>query len=122
MEPVYSSDAVSPIGPYSQAMKAHGFIFASGQIPATTKGELITGTIAEKTHKTCQNAASVLAAAGSSLDKVVKVNVYFESLDDFKEFNEVYAEYFPHKPARSSSQAQALPAGASLMLDIIALQ
>lgn len=86
----------------------------------------------------CQNARAVLEAAGSGLDKVVKVTVsaqdqrrcalltrykiYFHNMDDFKEVNEVYAEYFPHKPARSACEATKLPLGASLEMDIIAVQ
>ncbi|KAM0257141.1 hypothetical protein ACHAPA_011863 [Fusarium lateritium] len=70
----------------------------------------------------CQNARAVLEAAGSSLEKVVKITVFFQNLDDFKEMNDVYAEYFPHKPARSSCEATRLPAGASIEMDIIALQ
>ncbi|KAF4468151.1 endoribonuclease l-PSP domain-containing [Fusarium albosuccineum] len=122
MEPVFSPKAVTPIGPYSQAIKANGFVFVSGQIPAEPTGKLIEGTVAEKTHKMCQNAKAVLEAAGSGLDQVVKITVYFKSMDDFKEMNEVYAEYFPHKPARSSCEAVRLPAGASIEMDIIALQ
>ncbi|RSL89386.1 hypothetical protein CEP52_014925 [Fusarium oligoseptatum] len=122
MEPVYTPDSVSPIGPYSQAIKANGFIFLSGQIPATPEGQLIQGTVAEKAHQMCQNAEAVLGAAGSGFEKVVKVHVYFRNMDDFKELNEVYAEYFPHKPARSASEASKLPAGVSFMLDIIALR
>lgn len=63
------------IGPYSQAIKANGFIFLSGQIPATPEGQLVEGTVAEKTHRMCQNAKAILGAAGASLDKVVKVHV-----------------------------------------------
>ncbi|WAO91641.1 Hypothetical protein NCS54_00912100 [Fusarium falciforme] len=118
MEPVYTPGSVSPaIGPYSQAIRANGFIFLSGQIPATPDGQLIEGTVADKTHRMCQNAKAVLGAASSGLEKV-----YFRDMDDFKELNAVYAEYFPHKPARSASEASKLPAGVSFMLDIIALQ
>ncbi|KAM0248596.1 hypothetical protein ACHAP5_003322 [Fusarium lateritium] len=122
MEPVFSSKAVAPIGPYTQAIKANGMVFLSGQIPADSQAKLIEGTIAEKTHKMCQNAKAVLEEAGSSLDKAVKVTVYFNNLDDMQEMNEVYAEYFPHKPARSASESPKLPAGASMEMDIIALQ
>ncbi|KAM5357683.1 hypothetical protein ACJZ2D_016011 [Fusarium nematophilum] len=122
MEPIYSPKAVTPLGPYSQAVRANGFIFTSGQIPADAQGNLTRGTIAEKTHKTCQNARSILEEAGSGLDKVVKITVYLENIDDFKEMNEVYAEYFPHKPARSCCEIARLPVGISMMLDIIALQ
>ncbi|OAQ69385.1 endoribonuclease l-PSP domain-containing protein [Purpureocillium lilacinum] len=121
MQPVFTSRGVTPIGPYSQAIKANGLVFVSGQIPAETDGKLIEGTTAMKTHKMCQNAKAVLEAAGSGLDKVVKVTVYFQNMDDFKEMNEIYATYFPHKPARSSCEARRLPASASMEMDIIAL-
>lgn len=68
------------IGPYSQAIKANGMVYVSGQIPAETTGKLIEGTVAEKTHKMCQNARAVLEAAGSSLDKSVKITVCSASL------------------------------------------
>ncbi|RSL55477.1 hypothetical protein CEP54_009350 [Fusarium duplospermum] len=122
IQPVFSPEAIHPIGPYSQAIKANGFVFLSGQLPADPQGKLIEGTPAEKAHKMCQNAKAVLEAAGSSLDKVVKVTIYFRNMDDFKEVNEVYTEYFPHKPARSACEATKLPLGASLEMDIIAVQ
>ncbi|KAH7261512.1 Endoribonuclease L-PSP/chorismate mutase-like protein [Fusarium redolens] len=122
MEHVFSPKAVAPIGPYTQAIKANDMVFLSGQIPADSQAKLIEGTIAEKTHKMCQNAKAVLEAAGSSLDKAVRVTVYFQNMDDMKEMNEVYAEYFPHKPARSACESPRLPAGASMEMDIIALQ
>ncbi|KAJ6445330.1 proline dehydrogenase [Purpureocillium lavendulum] len=104
MEAVFTPKGVTPIGPYSQAVKANGFVFVSGQIPAETDGKLIGGTTAQKTHKMCQNARAVLEAAGSSLAKVVKVTVYFQNMDDFKEMNEVYATFgandFPVTEAR----------------------
>ncbi|RSL92587.1 hypothetical protein CEP52_013739 [Fusarium oligoseptatum] len=77
IQPVFSPEAVHPIGPYSQAIKANGFVFLSGQLPADPQGKLTEGTAAEKAHKMCQNAKTVLEAAGSSLDKVVKVTIYF---------------------------------------------
>ncbi|VTT59780.1 unnamed protein product [Fusarium fujikuroi] len=120
MEHVFSPKAVAPIGPYTQAIKANGMVFLSGQIPADSQARLIEGTIAERTHKMCQNAKAVLEEAGSSLDKAVRV--YFQNMDDMKEMNEVYAEYFPHKPARSACESPRLPAGASMEMDIIALQ
>ncbi|KAI8685229.1 hypothetical protein NCS55_00193300 [Fusarium keratoplasticum] len=130
MEPVYSPDAVrqadsamgAAIGPYSQAIKANGMVFLSGQVPTNCSGESVQGTVAEKTHKMCQNARAVLEAAGSSLDKVVKVVVYFQNMDDFKEMNEVYAQYFAHKPARSAIETSRIPGGSSIELDITALQ
>ncbi|EKG12372.1 YjgF-like protein [Macrophomina phaseolina MS6] len=121
MESIFTEDGVPPIGPYSQAIKANGLVFVSGQMPADNKGKLIEGTVAEKTHKMCQNASVVLRAAGSNLEKTVKVTVYFENLDDFKEMNDVYALYFPHKPARSAIEAKRLPAGTPMEMDLIAL-
>ena len=90
-------------------------------MPADNKGKLTTGTVAEKTHKMCQNAKVVLEAAGSGLDKVVKVTVFFANLDDFKQMNEVYATYFPHKPARSAIEAKRLPVGAEMEMELIAM-
>ena len=101
------------------------------------------GTVPEKTHQMCRNAAAVLEAAGSGLDKVVKVTVgipcnvarpsmkpltarnvkmFFANLDDFKDMNEVYAEYFPQRPARSSLEAKRLPAGVSMEMELIAME
>lgn len=120
--PLSQFSFATAIGPYSQAIKANGFVFVSGQIPAETTGTLIEGSVAEKTHRMCQNARVVLEAAGSGLDKVVKITVFFKNMDDFGEMNQVYAQYFPHNPARSSCEAVRLPAGASMEMDIIALQ
>ncbi|KAF5716750.1 BRT1 down-regulated by mating factor B [Fusarium mundagurra] len=105
MEQVFSSKAVAQvpaIGPYTQAIKANGMVFLSGQIPVDSQARLIEGTIAEKKHKMCQNAKA--------------------NMDDMKDMNEVYAEYVPHKPARSACESPRLPAGASKEMDIIALQ
>ncbi|KAK1518619.1 TdcF protein [Colletotrichum costaricense] len=104
METVFSPDAVAR------------------QIPADPNGKLIEGTVTEKAHVMCRNARAVLGAAGSGLDKVVKVMIFFKDFRDYKAVNDVYAEYFPHGPARSSCEATKLPAGASIEMDIIALQ
>ncbi|KAL5319337.1 hypothetical protein ACEPPN_012388 [Leptodophora sp. 'Broadleaf-Isolate-01'] len=88
---------------------------------ANSKGELIVGTVTEKAHQICKNAKAALEAAGSGLEKVVKVTIFFADLDDFGEFNQVYAEYFPHKPARSSLEARRLPAGVTLEMELVAL-
>ncbi|KIW44904.1 uncharacterized protein PV06_03341 [Exophiala oligosperma] len=125
MESVYTDKGIPPIGPYSQAIKANGFVFVSGQMPATFedgKIRLTEGTVADKTHALCRNAGIVLEAAGSSLDKVVKVTVFFANLDDFAEMNKVYEGYFPQKPARSAIEAKRLPAGVSMEMELMALQ
>ncbi|KAH7310008.1 Endoribonuclease L-PSP/chorismate mutase-like protein [Rhexocercosporidium sp. MPI-PUGE-AT-0058] len=119
--PIFTKEGVPPIGPYSQAVKAQGLVWVSGQMAADNMGELIAGTVAEKAHQICNNAKVVLEAAGSGLDKVVKVTIFFADLDDFGEFNQVYAEYFPHKPARSSLEAKRLPAGVTLEMELVAL-
>jgi len=122
---VFTHRAIPPIGPYSQAIKANGFVFVSGQMPATVENgkiQLTEGTVADKTHSMCRNAATVLEAAGSSLEKVVKATVFFTNLNDFAEMNEVYAQYFPQRPARSAIEANRLPAGVSLEMELIALE
>ncbi|EXJ60022.1 hypothetical protein A1O7_04170 [Cladophialophora yegresii CBS 114405] len=94
-------------------------------MPATFedgKLKLTEGSVAEKAHVLCRNASIVLEAAGSSLEKAVKVTVFFADLDDFKEFNDVYAQYFPQKPARSAIEAKRLPAGVTLEMELIAVQ
>ncbi|EXJ73590.1 endoribonuclease L-PSP [Cladophialophora psammophila CBS 110553] len=109
----------------SQAIKANGFVFVSGQMPATLedgKIKLTEGTVGDKAHAVCRNAATVLEAAGSSLEKVVKVTVFFANLDDFAEFNEVYGGYFPQRPARSAIEAKRLPAGVTLEMELIAVE
>ncbi|PVH75750.1 YjgF-like protein [Cadophora sp. DSE1049] len=111
-----------PIGPYSQAVKVQGLVWVSGQMAANNKGHLIVGPVTEKAHQICKNAGTVLEAADSSLDKVVKVTIFFADLDGFVEFNKVYAEYFPHKPARSSLEAKRLPAGATVEMELVALE
>ncbi|KAH7378098.1 Endoribonuclease L-PSP/chorismate mutase-like protein [Cadophora sp. MPI-SDFR-AT-0126] len=120
--PIFTQDGVPPIGPYSQAVKAQGLVWVSGQMAANNKGELIVGSVAEKAHQICKNTKTVLEAAGSCLDKVVKVTIFFTDLNDFVEFNTVYAEYFPHKPARSSLEAKRLPAGVTVEMELVALE
>ncbi|WEW59879.1 hypothetical protein PRK78_005360 [Emydomyces testavorans] len=121
MTKVFSPDACPPAGPYSQAIKANGQIFVSGQIPADVNGNLIDGSIAEKTEQCCKNIVAVLAAAGSSIEKVVKVNVFLVDMADFAEMNGVFAKYFAHKPARSCVAVHQLPKGVPVELECIAL-
>jgi 2-iminobutanoate/2-iminopropanoate deaminase len=122
-EAVATKDAPPAAGPYSQAIKANGFVFASGQTardPAT--GKIIAGDIKAQTERVLMNLSAVLTAAGSSLDRAVKVTVFLKDMADFKAMNEVYAKFFPGvPPARSTVQA-VLPADALLEVDVIALQ
>jgi 2-iminobutanoate/2-iminopropanoate deaminase len=122
-EAVSTKDAPPAAGPYSQAIKAGGFVFAAGQIgrdPATNK---IEGDVKAQTERTLKNLSAVLTAAGTSMDRVVKVTVFLKSISDFQAMNEVYAKFFPGvPPARSTVQA-VLPSEAALVeIDVIAMQ
>lgn len=119
---VTTSGAPKPIGPYSQAVLAGGFVFLSGQgalDPATNR--LIEGDIAEQTERVFQNLKAVLEASGSSLGQVVKTTVFLKDLNDFPKMNEVYARYFPENPpARTTVQAARLPLDILVEIDAIA--
>jgi 2-iminobutanoate/2-iminopropanoate deaminase len=121
-EPVTTSAAPAAIGPYSQAIKAGDFLFASGQIPLDpATGTLVGGGIAEQTHRVLQNLAGVLEAAGIGFDKVVKTNVYLSDMADFAAMNEIYATYFPQPaPARATIQAARLPRDVKVEIDLVA--
>lgn len=121
---VYSGDAPKPIGPYSQAIEAAGFLFCSGQIPLDPQtGILIHGDIAVQTKRILDNFEAVLKAAGSTLKNTVKLTVYLTNLGDFDILNKVLAEKFPDAPpARAVMQVSALPKGASVEMDLIAVK
>ena len=122
MKYIHTQHAPAAIGPYSQAGAANGFVFTSGQIaldPAT--GEVVPGSIREQTQRICENLKAVLAAAGSSLEKVVKTTCFLADMADFAAFNEVYGSYFTGKPARSCVAAKTLPKGVLAEIEVIAL-
>lgn len=113
--------APAAIGPYSQAMVVGNLIFTSGQIALDPEtGVLMGETVTEQTHRVCKNLAAVLTAAGSSLASAVKTVCYLADMADFSEFNEVYAQYFTEKPARSCVAVKALPKGALVEVEVIA--
>ena len=119
---IHTQNAPAAIGPYSQAVKANGLVFTSGQIaldPAT--GAVIEGGIREQTARICENLKAVLAAAGSSLDKTLKTTCFLAYMNDFAAFNEVYGQYFSEKPARSCVAVKALPKGVLAEVEVIAL-
>ena len=121
MEKVYTKNAPDAIGPYTQAIKAGGFVFTSGQIaidPAT--GAVEQTTIEGQTEQVCKNLCAVLGAAGSSLDKAVKTVCFLAEMSDFAAFNEVYGKYFVSKPARSCVAAKQLPRGVLVEVEVIA--
>jgi len=111
------------IGPYSQAVKANGFIFTAGQIafdPGT--GQLIEGDVARQTARVLENLKAIVEAAGSSLDRAVKATVFLKDMNDFAAMNEVYARYFPKEPpARSTVEAARLPRDVRVEIDLIVL-
>lgn len=123
MDFVSTDNAPGAIGPYSQAVKANGFIFTAGQIaldPATM--EILEGGITEQTERVMLNLAAVLDAAGSSLSRVVKTTVYLEDMGDFAAMNEVYGRHFgDHRPARSAVAAKTLPKNVKVEIDVVAL-
>ena len=111
MESIQTDRAPQAIGPYSQAIKANGFIFASGQIPLDPATmQIVEGGIEEQTQRVLDNLKAVLEAAGSSLDRVVKTTVYLADMTEFAAMNEIYARYFgATKPARATVQVARLP-------------
>jgi 2-iminobutanoate/2-iminopropanoate deaminase len=122
---VVATDAApKAIGPYSQAITTDGLVFTAGQVALDPKsGELVGTTTAQQTEQVLQNLQAVLAAAGTSLDNVVKTTVYLADMADFAQMNEVYAKHFgTHKPARSTVQAAGLPKAARVEIDVIAVK
>ncbi|MGN1194409.1 MAG: RidA family protein [Acutalibacteraceae bacterium] len=118
---VQTENAPAAIGPYSQAIVTGDLVFTSGQIPLNPETGVIEGaTIKEQAHRVCKNLKAVLEAAGSSLDKAVKTVCFLSNMSDFAEFNEVYAEYFTGKPARSCVAVKELPKGALVEVEVIA--
>ena len=122
-EIVTTDNAPGAIGPYSQAIKAGGMVFCSGQIPINPlSGEFVSDVVGEQTDQVLKNLSEVLKAAGASLDHVVKTTVFLADMNDFAEMNEVYAQYFSeNKPARATVQAARLPRDAKVEIDCIAL-
>ncbi len=109
-EIVESGRAPEAIGPYSQAVRAGGLVFTSGQLPLNREGKIVEGGIDEQTVQALENLKVVIEAAGLTLAEVVRTTVYLQDLKDFGSFNEVYARYFPEKPpARACVEVAALP-------------
>ena len=118
---VQTDKAPAAIGPYSQAILAGNLVFTSGQIPLNPESGLIEGqNITEQTHRVCKNLEAVLTAAGSSLKKTVKTVCFLSNMADFTAFNQVYAQYFTEKPARSCVAVKDLPKGALVEVEVIA--
>ena len=122
-EVVSTKDAPQAIGPYSQAIKANGFVFTSGQIaidPATQ--QVVAGDVAAQTDRVLRNLSEILEAAGSGLGKVVRSMVFLKSMNDFAAMNQVYGQYFSSDaPARSTVEVARLPKDVLVEIDVIAL-
>lgn len=118
---VQTKNAPSAIGPYSQAVCTDNLIFTSGQIPLNPETGLLEGKdVKEQTHRVCKNLEAVLTAAGGSLKSAVKTVCFLADMADFTAFNEVYAQYFTGKPARSCVAVKELPKGALVEVEVIA--
>ncbi len=122
-EVISTKDAPQAIGPYSQAIKANGFVFVSGQValdPATQ--QVISGDATAQTDRVLQNLSAILKAAGSGLERVVRATVFLKNMGDFAAMNEIYAKYFSSAPpARSTVEAVRLPKDVLVEIDVIAL-
>lgn len=123
-EILFSPDAPAPIGPYSQGVAAGELVFLSGQIPIQPEtGSLVQGDIEEETRTVLENIQAVLRSKGLSLTHVVKTTIFLCSMEDFPSVNEVYSSFFPDSPpARSTVQVAALPKGARVEIEAVAVQ
>lgn len=122
-EVISTEEGPKAIGPYSQAIKANGFIYTAGQIPFDpSTGQLIEGDVAAQTTRVLENLKAIVEASGSSLDKAVKATVYLKDMGDFAAMNEVYGRYFAkNPPARSTVEVSRLPRDVRVEIDLVVL-
>ena len=122
-EVIVSTGAPAAIGPYSQAIRAGGMVFVSGQIPLDpATGQVVDGGIAAQAERVLDSLRAILDASGSGLERVVKTTVFLTDLGTFAEVNEVYARFFPQEPpARATVQVAALPRGVGIEIEAVAL-
>jgi 2-iminobutanoate/2-iminopropanoate deaminase len=120
---ISTSEAPAAIGPYSQAVRNGNFLFCSGQIPLDPKsGQIVPGDIATQTRRVLDNVGAVLKAEGLNFENIVKTTIFLTNLDDFQTVNEIYGSYFKQEPpARSTVQVSALPKGAKVEIEVIAV-
>jgi 2-iminobutanoate/2-iminopropanoate deaminase len=121
MQKIHTSNAPEAIGPYSQAIKVGNIIFTSGQIALTPNGDFLDSDIKTQTKQVCENLKAVLEAAGAKIENVVKTTIFLSDINDFAAVNEVYGEYFSHKPARSTVAVKELPKGAKVEIECVAV-
>lgn len=121
MEYVSTNNAPGAIGPYSQAVKANGMLFTSGQIAINPKTNTVEAdSIEGQTKQVCENLKAIVEEAGTSMEKVVKTVCFLADINDFAKFNEIYATYFTSKPARSCVAVKDLPKGVMCEVEVIA--
>lgn len=135
-EVIYTDNAPEPVGPYSQAIRANGFLFLSGQVallpkkvtpplPGTSSREAMRSSLEDQTRQVLENLKAVLEAAGSSPAKVVKTTIYLTDMGNFGIVNKIYAEYFPEDqspPARATVEVSRLPKGAAVEIEAVAVE
>lgn len=122
MKAVLTTNAPAAIGPYAQGIIVNNMFYSSGQIPLTASGELVAENIEDQTNQVFENLKAVLAAAGSSLEQVVKTTVFMKDMNDFAAMNEIYSSHFGiHKPARSAVEVARLPKDVKVEIEVIAL-
>lgn len=122
MKMLETTAAPGAIGPYSQGCEVNGLVFTSGQIPVDPATGAIPDGITSQAHQSCKNVGAILAAAGIDFSKVVKTTCFLADMDDFTAFNEVYAQYFISKPARSCVAVKALPKGVLCEIEALAVK
>ena len=121
MKIIHTNSAPAAVGPYSQAMVSGGMVYTAGQVALDPEtGVMVGSNVTEQARQVMKNLTAVLTAAGSGLDKAVKTTCFLVDMDDFAAFNEVYAEYFTGKPARSCVAVKTLPKGALCEVEVIA--
>ncbi|MEN8190496.1 MAG: RidA family protein [Thermodesulfobacteriota bacterium] len=122
-EIIQTDKAPAAVGPYSQAVRANGFLYTAGQIPLDpADGKLIEGSVSEQAERVLENLKAVLVAGGANLASVIKTTVFLQNMNDFAEMNGVYSNYFTdNPPARSTIEVAGLPLGAKVEIEAIAL-
>jgi len=120
---VSTTDAPAAVGPYSQAVRVGPMLFTAGQIPLDPKsGQIVSQDLAEQTRRVLDNLTAVLKAENMNFSNIVKTTVFLTNLDDFQKMNEVYASFFKDQPpARSTVQVSALPKGAQVEIELVAI-
>ena len=120
MKAVKTDKAPAAIGPYSQAIVCNGLVYTSGQIPVNPADGTVSKTFADQAEQAIQNLEAVLAAAGSSTEKVIKTTCFLKNMSDFQVFNEIYAKHFPSCPARSCVEVARLPKDVLVEIEAVA--